>query len=106
MSKTCNGCATDEKMSKVIMSSADWQRNEQRHERREKRLVWVIVLLIVLLVGSNIGWLVYESQFETVETSTEESIVVDAQENCVANYIGNDGDIYNGENYSKEKNHN
>ena len=101
MSKTCNGCATDEKMSKVIMSSADWQRNEQRHERREKRLVWVIVLLIVLLVGSNIGWLVYESQFEMVETSSEE-VVVDAGSNGVANYIGNDGDIYNGENNSEE----
>lgn len=90
MSKTCNGCATDEKMSKVIMSSADWQRNEQRHERREKRLVWVIVLLIVLLVGSNIGWLVYNSQFEVVET-WEQEVVQDA-ENGENNFIG--GDYY------------
>lgn len=70
MSKTCNSCGT-ENMSKVTMSSADWQRNEQRHENREKRLVWVIVLLIVLLVGTNIGWLIYESQFEVVEETTE-----------------------------------
>lgn len=102
MSKTCNGCATDEKMSKVIMSSADWQRNEQRHERREKRLVWVIVLLIILFVGSNIGWMIYENQFEDVTTSEE--IIVDAEENGIANYIGNDGDIYNGKDYSKENN--
>jgi hypothetical protein len=53
-------------MTNVVMSSADWQRNEQRHLRREKRLIAIIVLVIVLLVGSNIGWLVYESQFETI----------------------------------------
>ena len=94
MSKTCNGCATDEKMSKVIMSSADWQRNEQRHERREKRLVWVIVLLIVLLVGSNIGWLVYESSFETVETVEEYAV---EQDGSVNNSIINGGEIVNGE---------
>lgn len=92
MSKTCNGCG-EINITTVSMSSADWQRNEQRHERREKRLVWVIVLLIVLLVGSNIGWLVYESQF--IETETTEIV----QENADGynNYIGNDGDIINGE---------
>lgn len=98
--KHCNGCGNGEKMSKVTMSSADWQRNEQRHENREKRLIWVIVLLVCLLVGTNIGWLVYESQFEDVITTEE--IIVDAEDNGVANYIGNDGDIYNGENYGKE----
>ena len=99
MSKTCNGCG-ETNITTVSMSSADWQRNEQRHERREKRLVWLIVLLIVLLVGSNIGWLVYESQFVETET-TKENIVVDADENGVANYIGNDGDIINGKDYDK-----
>ena len=89
MSKTCNGCATDEKMSKVIMSSADWQRNEQRHERREKRLVWVIVLLIVLLVGSNIGWLIYESQFEVIESTTNQEVIQEA-DNGENHFIGGD----------------
>lgn len=97
MSKTCNGCATDEKMSKVIMSSADWQRNEQRHERREKRLVWVIVLLIVLLVGSNIGWMVYESQFETVESTVEEYAIEQNADSGNNNSIINGGEIVNGE---------
>ena len=92
MSKTCNGCATDEKMSKVTMSSADWQRNEQRHERREKRLVWVIVLLIVLLVGSNIGWLVYESQFEDYV----ESYTIEQEGAETNNSIINGGEIVNG----------
>ena len=95
MSKTYNGCG-ETNITTVSMSSADWQRNEQRHERREKRLVWVIVLLIVLLVGSNIGWLVYESQFETVETTEEYQIEQDA-ESGNNNSIINGGEIVNGE---------
>lgn len=101
MSKTCNGCIDT---TKVTMSSADWQRNEQRHENREKRYIGVIVLLIVLLVATNIGWIVYESSFETVETVEE--IIVDAENDGIANYIGNDGDIYNGESNSNQNNQN
>jgi hypothetical protein len=90
----CKRCSMNDDMTNVVMSSADWQRNEQRHLRREKRLIAIIVLTIVLLVGSNIGWLVYNSQFEVVEEST-----VITQENADGynNYIGNDGDIVNGE---------
>lgn len=44
-----------------------------RAERGAKRLWTVIILLIVLLVGSNGAWLWYESQFETVETTTIEA---------------------------------
>lgn len=36
-----------------------------RAERRDKRQLVVIIFLIVSLLASNIGWLVYESQFET-----------------------------------------
>lgn len=91
----CKRCAMNDDMTNVVMSSADWQRNEQRHLRREKRFVALIVLLVLLLVGSNVGWMVYESQFEVVEETTT-SIT---QENADGynNYIGNDGDIVNGE---------
>lgn len=67
-----------------------------RAERSAKRLCTVIILLIVLLVGSNGAWLWYESQFETVTTEI-------TQENADGynNYIGNDGDIVNGETDSK-----
>lgn len=107
MEKTCNGCVTEKSaMAMVTMSSADWQRNEQRHERREKRHIGIIALLIVLLVGSNAAWLAYESQFETVESITEEDIVVDADGNGTANYIGNDGNIYNGEDNNQEEDDN
>lgn len=63
-----------------------------RAERGAKRLWIIIILLIVLLVGTNGAWLWYESQFETVTTEV-------TQENADGynNYIGNDGDIVNGE---------
>lgn len=94
MPKTCNNCGTDKTPANVpyvVHESA-----MARAERQSKRLVAIIILLVLLLVGSNIGWLVYESQFETTETVEE--ILVDAEDNGIANYIGNDGDIYNGEN--------
>ena len=98
----CKRCAMNDDMTNVIMSSADWQRNEQRHLRREKRFIAIIILLIVLLVGSNISWLVYENSFE--EVITTEEVIVDADDNGNANYIGQDGNIYNGEDNSKENN--
>ena len=87
----CKRCAMNDDMTNVVMSSADWQRNEQRHLRREKRFVAIIVLLIILLVGSNIGWLVYENSFEEVVT-TEETII-DAQQDGEGTNIVGGGDI-------------
>lgn len=89
----CKRCAMNDDMTNVVMSSADWQRNEQRHLRREKRFVAIIVLLIILLVGSNVGWMIYESQYEVVEETT----ITQENEDGYNNYIGNDGDIVNGE---------
>ena len=92
MEKKCNNCGTNENMTKVTMSSADWQRNEQRHERREKRFVWLIALLIVLLVGTNAGWLWYESTMETVVETTEtifEDVVQESAEGS-NNIVGGD----------------
>lgn len=92
MSKTCNNCAdkAPTNVPYVVHESA-----MARAERQAKRLVAVIILLIVLLVGSNIGWLVYESQFETVETTEEYQIQQDA-ENGNNNSIINGGEIVNG----------
>lgn len=103
--KKCSNCATDKptnKEEKVIFSAASYERHEARHERREKRLVWIIALLILLLVGSNVGWMIYENSFEEVVTTEE--IIVDADDNGNANYIGQDGNIYNGKDNSKENN--
>ena len=59
-----------------------------RMERVNKRLIAIIVLLIVLLVGSNIAWMVYESQFEMCNVEQD----VD-QENEQGNNIFVGGDL-------------
>lgn len=99
MSKTCNNCGSEKKPQSVpyIVHESDMS----RLERQLKRLWIVVLVLIFMLVGSNCAWLWYESQLETVESTVEE-VVVDADENGIANYIGNDGDIINGNGYSKE----
>lgn len=47
---------------------------------------WFIIAMIelVLLVGSNIAWLVYESQFE--EITTEEQVIEDISNSSNSNY--------------------
>lgn len=42
-----------------------------------KSLIMIIVFLIVLLFGSNIAWLIYEAQFETVTTETNKSQIIE-----------------------------
>ena len=91
--KKCNNCGTDKAPASVpyvVHESA-----MARAERQTKSLVWVIVLLIVLLVGSNCAWLWYENQFEVVEETT--TTITQENADGYNNYIGNDGDIVNGE---------
>ena len=51
-----------------------YESEQNRTERREKRLISIIIVLIFLLVGTNAAWLYYESQFETVTTTTTETV--------------------------------
>lgn len=60
-----------------------------RAERANKRLWIALILVIVLLVGSNIGWMVYESQFEDVVTIQEVEQDTDGGNNS---FVG--GDYY------------
>lgn len=63
-------------------------------ERVVKRL-WILALtLIFLLVGTNAAWIWYESQFEEVVVTQENA-------DGYNNFIGNDGDIINGETNDK-----
>ena len=64
--KTCNGCGADE-IATVTMSEGAWERHEERNKKLINKLIAVILVLVVLLVGSNVAWLIYESQFEVIE---------------------------------------
>ena len=65
-----------------------------RQERKEKRLIIVIALTIILLFASNAAWLYAWMQYDYA--SSDSSVKIDGKDG-VANYIGNDGDINNGE---------
>lgn len=69
------------------------EREMDRMARVNKRL-WIILIVIFLaFVGTNAGWIVYESQFEDISVTQE-------TDRGYNSYIGNDGDIYN---YGQDK---
>ena len=86
MSKTCNNCGTDKKPSSVPYAVLE----DFKETAKANSLKWFIIclVLIVLLVGSNIGWLVYESQFEVVEETYQE--VAQDAENGENHFVGGD----------------
>ena len=64
-----------------------------RMERQIKRLWIAVIVLIFLLVGTNASWLWWSNQWETVERLE----ITQENDGGYNNYIGNDGDIVNGE---------
>lgn len=69
-----------------------------RMERANKRLWIVIIILIVALCGSNAAWIIYESQFEVVEETTQ----IEAEQETTKgnNYVV--GGNYNAETKSED----
>ena len=68
-----------------------------RAERHIKRLWITVIVLILSIVALCAGFLIYLSQFDVVE-----SYQVSTEGGGNANYIGNDGDITNGESNSSQ----
>ena len=62
-----------------------------RMERQIKRLWIALIIVVCLLFVSNAGWLIYESQFETLEYSYDYQ-----QDGQGTNIIGNGNDVNNG----------
>jgi hypothetical protein len=61
-------------------------------ERQVKRMFVIIIILLMGLIGTNIGWILYESQFDTYEITQE----TDGGDNIKVNGVGY-GDINYGE---------
>lgn len=74
-----------------------------RNERTVKRLIIAIIIAIVLMFASNALWLYEWSQYdyESAESVSTDLVRIDSKDG-IANYIGNDGDINNGE-YNSRK---
>ena len=71
---------------------------EAKNERIIKRLIIALIITIVLLFATNVIWIIEFCSFDFTETET----MVDAGSGT-ANYIGQDGDITYGEDYSKNE---
>jgi hypothetical protein len=93
--KTCNGCGADE-IATVTMSEGAWERHEERNKKLINKLIAVILVLVVLLVGSNVAWLIYESQFQVVQETVEE-VYIEAEQGEGTNIVGG-GDVSYGTN--------
>lgn len=68
-----------------------------RQERTIKRLWVLCIVLILVLLGTNAGWLIYENQFQDVETVITQDVnaTSDGDGNVHLNTFG--GDYYGGQ---------
>lgn len=94
MSKTCNGCGSDKKLKTVPYQLYEDMKDAKAKVERN-RLIERIVF-IAIIISMLIGFCIYESQFEVVETTEEIVIEGISQEsdNGNNNIVG--GDFING----------
>ena len=92
MAKTCNGCGTEN--ANVTVPYVAHESAMARSERHNKRLWIVILVLIGALIGTNLAWIIYEAQFETI---TEEYEIQQENDGGNNNSIINGGEVVNGE---------
>ena len=83
----------------VIISRYAFERMQAKDERNDHWRNVIILTLIILLVVTNAMWLVAWNQYDYVEGY---SVDMSADDGSNANYIGNDGDIYGGEDNSTQ----
>ena len=79
-------------MAKRKPASVPFFAHEQAIERQERhinKLYGIITLLIVLLFLTNLGWLAYESQFQTVTALQDGAGINNVN-------LGEQGDLNNG----------
>lgn len=90
-------------MDKKVVDYTLYERTQARYERTIKRFIVALIIAAVLVFTSNIAWLVAWCQYDYSSSKTTSEITVDGKDG-IANYIGKDGDILNGEGNSKEDN--
>jgi hypothetical protein len=87
MSKTCNDCKTES--INVTVPYVVHEATVARQERQIKRMWIALIVAIAMLFASNIGWLIYESQFVTVSYEQDGDGINNVN-------VGEQGDINNG----------
>lgn len=90
----CETCAERRKQAEPVPFIVH-EASMARIERTIKRLWILLMVMLVLLVGSNVAWIVYESQYETQYAEVE----VDTGEGNA--YVAGIGDVTYGEGESQ-----
>lgn len=87
MAKTCNNCGTEN--ANVTVPYVAHEATVARQERQIKRMWIALIVAVAMLFASNIGWLIYESQFVTVSYEQDGDGINNVN-------VGEQGDINNG----------
>lgn len=75
-----------------------FESSQARMERVNKKLWIIILVLIVALIGTNAGWIWFESQWNYVDTTTQtitQEAISDGDSDISIQGVG--GDYYGGE---------
>ena len=88
MAKTCNSCGTESQH--VNVPYVVHESTVARQERQIKRMWIALIVAVALIFASNAIWLYAWMQYDY------ESYEITADGDSNANYIGQDGNIYNG----------
>lgn len=75
-----------------------YEGEQARNERTMERMLIALIVSVALMFASNLAWLIAWCQYDY----SSEVVEIDGGSGGNANYIGNDGDIYNGTNNSQE----
>ena len=101
MAKTCNNCGTEKAPASVPYVV---QESAMARAEREKKRLWILLIIYWVAVLLVVGIFTYERLQYDYTSETYEEVIVDSKDGGNANYIGNDGDIINGENNSEKDN--
>lgn len=86
MENKCGACTKNRTPSSVPYSV--YEMREQGNRKTITKLWVLIIILIITVIGSNIAWLVYESQYETLNYSY-------SQDGQGTNIMGNHNEVTN-----------
>lgn len=64
--KTCNNCEGVKLKPPATVDYFVYDDTVSRYERTVKKLWIALIVVVSLFFATNIGWLIYESQFETI----------------------------------------
>ncbi len=105
MSKTCDGCKNKIYTEEEKMMTVPYIAHQSAAARQERQIrrMWIALIVAWAVVLAIVGIFTYE-RLQYDYTGTYEEIIVDAEDNGDANYIGRDGNIYNGEDNSTKNN--